>query len=162
MDRAAFKQAMIDSGKYERIGEFVPPLAPDDHAARLASLGASLYQIPVVEKVMIDGVNRTKTGTQYVTVFDEDTPQENVEWEEHPDREFLKRPQDTTFVDAVRAWYETDGNHDPNMVKFEVVEANKDLEFAILRVFEVDAGVAVEKQKFIYKDGVTINVAALV
>lgn len=182
MNRTEFRDALISGGKYESIAPVAewstgvnnnrpthkngnPVLDADgnqvlsDHEWRIKNLGASLYVICVIEKSTIDGQIRTKTGHLFVTVFDPDGPGETVEWEEHGDRLFLPEAPDNVFKDAVVAWYAA--NKPASVAKFEIVETNKDLQFAVARVFDVSAGVATEKRVFIYKDGAAISVADL-
>lgn len=155
------KQEFLDelTIKYERVGNLRPATEATDFDIRKDQMGYSFYAISVDDLTTHDGVEVSKTGTVFFKVYDEDTPDERVVREEKLEPKFIVGDEDTSFIDAVKDWY-TD-NKAAEIVKFEVTEANKELQFAILRVFEVVGDKATEKRILIYKEGSTISAVVL-
>lgn len=144
---------------YSRVGVHKPATNQIDFDLRKAEMGYSFYAIPVDDITTIDGIEVSKTGTVFFKVYDEGLPQERIVREEKLEPKFQARPADTVFEDQVKVWYTT--NKPSNIVKFQLLETNKDLKFAIVRVFEVAASVATEKKVFIFKEGATITAVPL-
>ena len=143
--------------KYSRVGNL--RIAPNgnqvDHDIRKAELGYSFYAISV-DDLVIDNDNNeiSKTGTVFFKVYDEGEAGEKVVWEQKADPIFQNIPDDNSFKDTVVDWYST--NKPSEIVRFQVLEVDRDLKFAIARVFKEVSGTVTEKKVFIRKDGANI------
>lgn len=147
------------ASRYSRIGNVELATNPVDFAKRQTDLNYSFYRIPVEDLAVHDGVEVSTLGAVLFKVFDEGEAGEKVVLDSQPEREIQRRPTDTVFADQVRVWYTN--NKPVSVVKFELLETNKKLQFAILRVFDVVADVATEKKIFLYKQGAVINAVPL-
>lgn len=128
---------------------------PSDYAIRKAAFGYDFYAINVTELITSnDGDDITKTGNVFFQVFDEGEATERAAFEDRLLPDFLKLPNDNTFKDAVVAWYSV--NKSTDIVCFQVLEVDRDAQFAIVRVFEEEPGglngPVTEKRVFIYKE----------
>lgn len=147
------------TSKYSRVGVHKSATNQADFDIRKAEMGYSFYAIPVDDITTMDGIEVSKTGTVFFKVYDEGTAQEKVVREEKLEPDFQTRQANTVFEDQVKAWYTT--NKPFEVAKFQLLETNKELKFAVVRVFEVVASVATEKKVFIYKEGATITAVPL-
>lgn len=151
--------AKVDA-KYAHKGVKRKALADADFDARKAEWGESFYYLPVNHQREVDGETISKTGTVFFKIFNEGQPGEYVIWEDTVLKDMLPRQEDNTFRDAVKEWYETNkGTLDPKVIKFVVKETDKENLFAILRVFEFEAGMTTEQARFVEKTGSTITLS---
>ena len=126
--------------EYHKVGILEPAVSPDDFALRQTE-GFSFYRVGVYDEA--DGA--IKRGVVFFQVQDEGQPTETVYWEERKQPRFVT---DKVAADQFSADVQAKiANSKPaGYLAHQIIEFVPDSLFAIVRVFVVATGVAVEKK----------------
>ena len=154
MNKAEFKTYLVSN--YNRVGNLRIAVSQNDFDIRKAEMGYGFYAISVDDLIIDDSGNEiSKTGTVFFKVYDEDTAQEKVVWEEKADPTFQQRPADETVKIMLTAWYKN--NKPAEIHRFRITSVDIELQFAIADVYELSGGVITEGRVFIQKNGAVIT-----
>lgn len=147
--------------EFKHVG--VPVLAKNDphDIERRASMNQIAYLVPVAdEKSDADGkVVEAKTIGHVYYVYSKGTTSEYVAPEKAVSYStmFPPAPKLNSFQQEADSWYTE--NRSANVVKFDVVESNPQIETCKYRSFVVDGELATEKTVLVYRENGVFNKA---